>query len=346
MQGKKIIFVVVPIIMALIVSGCTTKKTQAPTDGGIFKTYNFGETWEQKIFIKKTEKGTQTIGSVKTSKLVFDTDNDGLFYLISIGNGIYKTINGGDKWSVTGLSSGTYSSLSIDPRNNDVLYTTQGSKILKSVDGGTKWKTLYTETRSGEKLVSIQVDPFSPKTILAASTTALMKSLDYGNTWKVIEWQKFAIINLQFSKKTKNVIYIQTSKNIQKSTDGGESWRIITDDLLEFPGATKIKYFSFDPKTENILLGTKYGIVRSFDGGASWEVVPTLFDPAERTITAVAQNPDNHDVVMFSIKNLLHKTDDGGKTWKVLKTVPTKRPIIYLKVDPFHEEVVYLGVSI
>ncbi len=345
MKSKKILSIIIPVLAVLIVSGCT-KKSAAPTDGGIFKTYNFGETWEQKIFIKKTEKGTRTIGSVATSQIVFDTDHENTFYLISKEKGIYKTINGGDKWTVTGLSSGTYLSLSIDSRNNDVLYATQGTKILKSVDGGTKWNTLYTETRSDQRLVSINVDPYSPKTIMAASTTALMKSLDYGNTWKVIDWSKQKILNFEYSIKNKNVIYIRTNIDIQKSIDGGTSWSVISDDLIEYPGAIKIRYFNFDPLTEDILLGTKYGIVRSLDQGATWEIVPTLFDPAKQTISAVVQNPDNYDAVMFSIKNLLHKTDDGGKTWKVVKTVPTKRTIIYLKADPLHEEIVYLGVTI
>ena len=346
MYGKKILLLIVPVLFGIILSGCTTKKSQVPIDGGIFKTYNFGETWEQKIFVKKTEEGTRTIGSVTTSKIIFDTDNQDTFYLITIGNGIYKTINGGDKWSATGLSSGTYLSLSIDPRNNDVLYVTEGTRIMKSVDGGDKWNTLYTETRTSQKLVSIQVDPFSPKTIFAASTNALMKSTDYGTTWRVIDWSKENILNFEFSLKNKEVIYIRTNKNIQKSIDGGVSWNIITDDLLEYKGAINIKYFNFDPLTEDILLGTKYGIVRSLDQGTTWEIVPTLFDPAKQAISAVVQDPNNYNVMMFSLKNLLHKTDDGGKTWKVVKTVPTKRTIIYLKIDPLQEEVVYLGVSI
>ena len=71
--------------------------------------------------------------------------------------------------------------------------------------------------------------------------------------------------------------------------------------------------------------------------------VPTLFDFKKVPISTVVQNPTNTREIMFSASNKLHKTDDGGKTWRVFKTVPTSRSINYLIADPYHQNTVYLG---
>ena len=337
---KKIAIITLVVVLSVGLTACSTKSKNTATDGGVYKSNNFGETWTQKVFMNKTSEGTQTINDVSTQYMLFDPVDKDTIYLMSQKNGLFKTINQSDQWTRTGLTSTTTSLLSIDMLNNDVLYIVQGINIIKSVDGGKKWNTIYTESRPGQKLNSVVVDPFKSNVVYAASTTSLIQSFDYGITWELLEWTGSTISRMYRSERRPNVFYIWEKNGILISVDGTITWKNITK---EYNNKLSILALTFDPKSENLLLGTKTGIVRSFDSGVTWETVPTLFDFKKVPISTVVQNPINTREIIFSASNKLQKTDDGGKTWRVFKTVPTSRTINYLVTDPYHENTVYLG---
>lgn len=343
-KKKKTGIIALLLFVAVVLSGCSITGSPAPADGGIFKSYNFTDTWEQKAFINS--EGA-TIANFGTNFIKFDPTDENTLYFITHGAGIYKTTNGGDQWLPTGLVIGTYHGLSIDSRNNGVLYATDGLFIRKSIDGGVVWKDIYQETRPNQSLVTVVVDPFRPNIVYAATTSGLIKSLDYGNTWELLDWTTTQILQLHVSKKNKNVLYTLTNEGvfqgISKSTDGAVSWVSLSENLDTFDRGRFIRWFDFDPETEYIVLGTDGGILRSFDGAKTWEEIPTLFDFQKIPITTVIQNPNNHNEIVFSVNHLLQKTDDRGKTWEVLKTVPTLRIINYMINDPYHKNIVYLG---
>ncbi|MFA5134660.1 MAG: hypothetical protein WC505_02615 [Patescibacteria group bacterium] len=341
---QNISLIIFLLLAATVLNGCSIAGTQSSPDGGVFISYNFGDTWEQKAFVNN--EGA-SIASVGTNFIRFDPADENIVYLITYGAGIYKSTNAGNQWTPTGLAGGTYNSMSIDSRNNDVLYVTEGIFIRKSVDGGITWKDIYQETRPSQSIVAILVDPFSPNIVYAATTSGLIKSFDYGNTWELLDWSTTQILQLHISTKNRNVLYAFTNlgptKGISKSSDGGSTWTALEKNLESFDRGQKIRWLDFDPQTENIILGTEGGIVRSFDGANTWEVVPTLFDFQKIPITTVIQNPNNYNEIIFSVNNLLQKSDDRGKTWEVLKTVQTLRTINYLANDPYRENVVFLG---
>ncbi|MBI5038038.1 MAG: hypothetical protein HZC01_05050 [Candidatus Kerfeldbacteria bacterium] len=327
-------------------TGCSiTKKQTSQTDGGFYASTDFGENWKQKVFVNKEKNGIRTIASVGTKKMIFDPLTRSRVYLLSSANGIYVSSNRGEQWTPTGLSTGSYVDLSIDYRNNAVLYATQGTKILKSVDEGVRWSEIYTETRPDQKLVSVQVSPTNSPIVYAASNGGILKSTDYGNTWKLLDWTMPAITQLRVSERSGNTLYALTSSGIYKSTDGAQTWNIITDPLKNFPGALKILWFNFDQRNEHIILGTAYGVLRSTDGGSTWNEIPTLFDFKKVPIVAVIDHPNDLNRIVFAVKNVLHKTDDGGLTWKTIKTVGTSRSINYLINDPEIVDSIYVGTQ-
>jgi len=336
-------FIPITILMTLVVSGCAIKNASSSRDGGIFKSTDFGENWKQKATVEPATNNVKSIGDFNTSFIVFDPKEKNIIYLITLGQGIYKSENSGEKWSQTTLNSGSYRSLSIDSLNNKVVYTTDGTKILKTVDGMGNWHQIYIENRPKQSIVSLIVDHDNSNIIYAATTSGLIKSYDYGSSWKLLDWQEPNISHLYQSTKNNNTLYALTNRGIYKSIDGALEWEVISEDLIEYKGAEKIHWLSFDPRTEYIYIGTAYGIIRSLDGGNSWTPIPTLFDFKKISIKALVFNPNDIDEIIFSVNNILHKTDNGGRTWKTLKSVPTTRIINYLAADPYHDDVVLLG---
>lgn len=344
-KSKIIVAMSLLIISVFLISGCDLiKKSVAnKNDGGIFKTTDFGENWTQKIFVANSEKGKQTIGNVDTNFIVFDPVDEETIYLVTQGNGVYKTINSAEQWSQTTLSSGTYRSLSIDTRNNNVIYVTDGKTIKKTIDNMVTWNQIYIENRPGQTIISVIADYFNPSIVYAATTSGLIKSFDYGNTWELLNWKGTVIRNLYQSNISENVLYMLTNAGIYKSTDAGISWNVISDELKSFKDGDKISWMFFDPKTEYIILGTGYGIIRSVDNGATWESIPTLFELDRVTIKPVVYNPNDTKDYLFAFGNVIHKSDDYGNTWKTIKSIPTTRIVNYIIADPYHDDVIYAG---
>src|SRR5688572_29335982 len=80
--------------------------------------------------------------------LVSDSESPGTLYAaaachgIFAGNGVYKTIDGGDTWHAVskGLTDTCVSALAIDSQTPTTLYAGTRGGVFKSVDGGTTWQ--------------------------------------------------------------------------------------------------------------------------------------------------------------------------------------------------------------
>jgi len=353
---KKILQVSLIILLVFILSGCVTSKNKTLTDGGVFKSVDSGETWEQKIFVSQDKKTTKTIGNVSTLFIKFDPIDKEKIYLSSHGSGVFRTTNGGRQWQPTTLGSGTYVDLSIDSRNTGVIYATAGGSIIKSVDDMNNWHTIYVETRPKYTLVSVIVDYYDPSTIYAATTQGLLKSADYGNKWKSLDWDvstQGGINKIFLSKKRTGNLYVVTSKGLIYNTkNDGEDWEALYEGIIkeEIKGKIRreklslaIRDIYFDPLTEYFYLTTDYGIVKSFDGGTSWQAVETIIPFNNRIIEYATYDPTNTNNIFFSVKNVLYKSRDGGKTWKTLKSVKTSRTINFILINPKNHKTMYIG---
>lgn len=339
----KIKYLLIILFIIPFITGCTFKSVNPSNDGGIFSSTDFGQNWNHTISLVQDNTIIGSIGNIDTSYMTFDPQDKNKIYLTTLNQGIYLSLDRGQHWSATTLASGNYLNLSIDHLNTDVLYTTDGASIIKTVDGMKTWHQIYFENRPNQKIVSVLADPFKSSIVYAATTTGIIKSLDYGNTWKLLNWSGPPIRFLGISEINSNTLFTLTTTGVYKTTDGAVIWEDVSNELVDFGIASRINNILFDPKTEYIHIGTATGIFRSLDSGQSWKTIPTLFDFNKISIGAVTYNPSNLNVIIFSFSNILHKTDDGGKTWRTLKTVPTTRIINYLVADPYHDDVVFLG---
>lgn len=336
---KKIIIPLSLIGLALIISGCSinlSSSSKTPADGGIFKSTDFGENWQQKA---------PAIAGADMLFVTFDPTDAKIAYLSMKGLGIFKTIDGGDSWQNTPYAGGTYASLAIDHQNSNVIYVIKDNKIIKSVDGLTSSFETYTETRPEQTLLTVVTDPNNYNVVYAAATTSLIKSTDYGNTWKLLNWQDITVKGLYQSSLNNLNLYALTAKGIYKSANGGIDWADSNQGLAAFSGASTIYWLDFDPNTENMLIGTTDSILKSTDGAATWREIPTLFEFKKVPIQSVIHKPENLNEIIFPYTNILLKTDDGGKTWKSVHSIPTSRTITYLTIDPNNSDTIYAGTT-
>lgn len=233
--------------------------------GGIFKTTDGGAHWEP-IF---DDQPVSSIGSLAVapsdSNIVWaGTGEAWIRSHISVGQGIYKSMDAGKTWALMGLEkTGRIGRIVIDPRNPDVVLVAalghaygpqQERGVFRTADGGKTWeRVLFTDENSG--CSDLVMDPNNPRILFAGMWplvihtwgresggpgSGLFKSTDGGVTWRKLTrglpsrtTGKFA---LAIARSNSNRVYalIETGDGVPlngKETDQGKLWR--SDDAGE-----------------------------------------------------------------------------------------------------------------
>ena len=224
---------------------------------------NYGMSKDWHIVINQNDydksDGTQT-SKLKGDIQFWDSLNGIVTFVYSINsslnliNHFYRTTDGGYTWN-TSLSDTTFRS---NPIGNVAVY---GDKVVYCV--------------LGKKLKPTGTD-LDPK-------SRIYKSIDGGYKW---EKTKLNFIDYATNIKIydKDTIFACYKNHIVKSTNAGQTWVEITNEILELIPQEPYRFFNFqnlditDDGTIYIFTQQSYGInnvVKSLDGGTTWDVFPT-----------------------------------------------------------------------
>lgn len=327
----------------LFFAGCSIRLTSSSiVDGGIFRSDDSGATWQQKVLVGKDKKRTVTISGVDVNGIYPSPHANQELTITTTANGVYTTTDSGDHWTVSTLPQGAYTSFAYDPKNSAIQYAATGVTIRKTSDGGTTWVTVYTDAR-GQAITALVVDWYDDSRIYAATSTGtILKSLDYGSSWSVQKQSGDTVRSFLASSQDSRVLYAVTAATgLLKTVNGGDEWTQVQG-LSTFAGGTKIH--DITEVADHIYLATDYGILVSSDGGTVWKPITTLVPFGTLPIQTVAVDPNNTNVMYFSVRNLIHVTEDGGAQWRTIATVPTKRRINKLMILPSQSTTLFVGV--
>src|SRR5207302_3590887 len=96
----------------------------APVNGGVFKSIDYGRTWEP-IF---DDQSTASIGAIMVApsnpNVVYVGSGEGLHRPdLSVGDGVYKSTDAGKSWTYLGLRNGQQiPQLAVDPKNPERVF--------------------------------------------------------------------------------------------------------------------------------------------------------------------------------------------------------------------------------
>ncbi len=194
-----------------------------------------------------------------------------------------KSTDGGQTWLTLSIPSSLVRTLAIDPSNSNTLYAgTSGQGAFKSTDAGATWTAIDTGLQPASNsqnqifVAQFWIDPNHSNVVIANSNSGLVRTADGGATWQVIP-NLGPLPNLWFDKAP-GVIYAADGTNPFKSTDDGQTWKM----LGAVPGVMgSVLSITSDPNQAGRLIIGVGGIeiFESTDDGLTWtQRISTTFN--------------------------------------------------------------------
>jgi len=180
--------------IALLLSGCGvtvntggTTSTAGANDGGVFKSSDKGDNWEQKILILSIGR-QRSFAAADILSLAMDPSDNQAIYAGSLGNGLLYSYDGTDSWQIAvSLGQINVVDIAVDPADKCSVYAASDNKVFKTSDCGRSWSPAYFDNDLGLKVTSIVIDYTNSNNVfIGTSRGGLIKSSDRGASWRAI----------------------------------------------------------------------------------------------------------------------------------------------------------------
>ncbi|CAN5161547.1 hypothetical protein BH09BAC2_BH09BAC2_13910 [soil metagenome] len=326
-------------------------------NGGVWKTNDFGRTWKA-IFDEQYSGSVGDVAVAPTNpEVIYVASGEGLHRPdLSVGNGMYKSIDGGSTWSHLGLDSvQQIGGLAIDPQNeNKVFVAVLGHPygpnaergVYRTTDGGNSWqKVLYVDENTGA--IQVTIDPKNSNIIYAdlwenrlapwengewsGKGSGLYKSIDGGTTWKKLTAglptteQGLGRIGFTIAPSDANRMYATVDAGeyggIYRSDDAGETWRKMTGDERFWGRGSDFAEMKVDPKNPDIVYTADVVVWKSTDGAQTFDAFKGA--PGGDDYHRMWINPDNPAIILIASDQGAIVTVNGGETFSSWYNQPT-----------------------
>ncbi len=342
----------------------------APNNGGVWKSTDFGQTWNP-IF---DDQPTGSIGAMavapSNSQIIYVGSGEGLRRPdLSTGDGIYKSTDGGATWQHLGLRDGQQIGwILVDPRDANRVFVAvlghpygpnQERGVFRSLDGGATWqKVLYKDENTGA--IDLAFDPQNPQIIYAdmfasrrppwttgnsysGPGSGLYKSTDGGDTWKELNYglptwaDHLGRIGIGVAPSDGNRIYVLVDSpakgGLYRSDDAGENFQRVNDDERIWGRGDDFACVMVDPKNRDTIYVANVSTYRSTDGGKSFAAIKGA--PGGDDYHKVWINPENNQIIALAVDQGATISVNGGQTWSSWYNQPTAQLYHVITDDEF-----------
>ncbi len=315
--------------------------------GGIFKSMNNGMTFKP-VFDKENEL---SIGAMALDPLHHDsvlwvgTGESNCRNSVSIGGGLYKTVDGGEKWKKLGFEKvERIAKIAINHKNTDVVFVaalgalwsdSPERGLYRTTDGGKSFeRVLYVDEKTG--CSDVAIDPENPQIMYASMWqfrrtaysfnsggpgSGLYKSIDGGKTWtklsKDIPSGDLGRVIVSIAPSKPNVVYAMfesKESGLYRSTDRGESWTKTSNAQSVTARPFYFSCLNIDPFDENRVYRPSFQLGMSEDGGKTFNgfAYGGGFHP---DLHALWIDPTNPQHLILGTDGGVFRSYDRGGSW-------------------------------
>ncbi len=342
-------------------------------NGGIIKTTNGGTTFTP-IF---DNQGSISIGAIAVAPsdrnvVYVGTGEGNPRNNASVGDGMYKSIDGGDHWKRIGLEkSDKIARIVIDAKNPDIVYAcvlgrewgpSEERGVYKTTDGGASWKrVLFLDQQTS--CSDISADANNSNIVYAgmytyrrwawylasgSGKTGVYKSVDGGATWDALSGpdvfrglprKAMDRIGVAVAPSDPNIVYVISETTdegeLWRSDDAGKSWTTVNrDPNINF----RPFYYAdirVDPKNPNKIFSLSGSLYLSEDGGRNFRSIARGIHGDHQ---AMWIDPVDPRYVLSGSDGGWQLSRDGGQNFEVVNTFPFTQfyHINYDMQEPYH----------
>jgi photosystem II stability/assembly factor-like uncharacterized protein len=281
--------------------------------GGVWKSLDGGTTFTP-MFDKQP---VQSIGAI-----ALDPSNEKIVWVgtgeawtrnsTSIGNGIYKSTDGGETWQNVGLpNSERITKIVVHPTKSDTVYACVPGKLwsdstdrglYRTTDGGKTWKLILKGPNASTGCSTLSLDPSNPDVLLAGLWDFRRKGWTFRSGGEGPE--------------------ATSGSGLFRSSDGGDTWTELTAEsnsgLPAKPwGRLEVAYAPSDPQIVYAFIEDKdSALYYSSNGGKTWEARDKSRNMVWRPFYFARMVVDPKDPKRVFKMNLgLIVSVDGGKSF-------------------------------
>jgi uncharacterized repeat protein (TIGR01451 family) len=313
----------------------------------IYRSGNGGLTWTEAF----------SITDDLFSAFVTDPVTPTIIYASTWQGNFYRSTDGGLTWGAVVTDGSAGSTLVLDPPNT--LYTTQGSEIRTSTDGGDHWSP--TGGVPGEiRALAIDLGPTPGALYAGLQEQGVYRSSNGGVDWErrnlgieMPVWPR----DIEVDPQNPDRLFVATEGNGGwRTTNGGATWAPLG--IAGWLGA-----FAINPENTQIVYAGEHNcgrgaVMRSADGGLTFTPVYTATfimtdcSGGSQDLYALAIAPSVSQTVYAAGADrpdwsgphaIVVRSPDDGLSWTEVFTLPEDSRVSALAIDPSDDQVVYAG---
>ncbi len=346
--------------------------------GGVWKSVNGGSSFKS-VF---DQPDVQSIGAVavdptNTKNVWVGSGESWMRNSVSIGDGVYKSTDGGENWNNVGLKDTEHiAKILVSPKDSNTVWVcatgsafadNQAGGVYKTTDGGQNWRKVLAGANPSTGCGMMSMAAQDPNTLYATTWdfrrqawtfrsggpgSGIFKSTDGGEHWNEINQstakglpdKPYGRIAIAVAPSKPNVVYAMIESKasaLYRSDDGGQSWNKL--DASQYM-VWRPFYFAnliVDPKNENKVFKVDLVLLLSVNGGRSFSAVS---NQAHGDFHDVWIDPDDPNTILASDDGGLWRSFDGGTRWEHEMNLPISQ-FYHVSLDndiPYH---VYGGLQ-
>ena len=336
------------------IAGEPTTYFMGSTGGGVWKTTNNGQDWHN---ISDGDFDVASIGSIDVADsdpnvIYVGTGSASIRGNIQTGRGVYKSTDGGDSWTFSGLEeAGLIGKVAVHPDDPDIAYVAavghpfgpnEQRGVFRTTDGGENWKkVLFISDSTG--VVDLAINPNNPREIYAGLWSAerkpwtmisgskeggIYKTTDGGDNWTrlkgglprgIVGKTSVAASPVQQGRVWALIEAPEPKGGLYRSDDSGNTWKQINDNRKHLQRAWYYTYIIADPKDKNTVYSLNNNFHKSIDGGKTFEKI----DVPHSDVHDLWLNPENPNRMVVGNDGGAQVSVDGGESWSTYYNQPT-----------------------
>lgn len=325
--------------------------------GGVWKSGDGGGTWEP-LF---DEQPVHAIGAIaiapsNPSIVWVGTGEGNVRNSVSVGNGIYRSLDAGRTWQHMGLEkTERIYRIAVHPQDPNVVFVCAPGQewaenkergVFRTTDAGKSWQHVLAvneKTGCGDMVM----DPSNPQKLLAAMWefrrwpwvfksggpgSGLYVTHDGGGTWKKLQKEDglpdppYGRIGLAIARSNPETVYamVEADKSaVLRSDDGGRRWRTVNDKRNVNPRPFYFGDITVDPERPDRLYSIDYEIRVSDDGGKTFRTLPgASWSQIHGDYHALWIDPENPELMIAGNDGGVAISRNRGGTFRFAENLP------------------------